>query len=95
MKSSPAQRHARAGPGPKNRAGLVPVSGQKIVLGSCPCRAKKSCYGLAHEPRAKWPSIVVVVLNTGETFALFIISLHFRPDRSIDQCVIEGGEKKY
>jgi hypothetical protein len=30
---------------------------EKIVLGSCSCRAKKSCYGLAHGPCAKWPSI--------------------------------------
>jgi hypothetical protein len=30
---------------------------EKIVLGSCSCRAKKSCYGLAHGPRTKWSSI--------------------------------------
>jgi hypothetical protein len=41
---------------------------EKIVLGSCSCRAKKSCwtrahvgkkscFGLAHGPRAIWPSI--------------------------------------
>jgi hypothetical protein len=35
---------------------------EKIVLGSCSCRAKKSCYGLAHGPRAKWPSIVAPVI---------------------------------
>jgi hypothetical protein len=28
-----------------------------IVLGSCSCRAKKSCFGLTNKPRAKWPSI--------------------------------------
>jgi hypothetical protein len=33
---------------------------EKIVLDSCSCRAKKSCYGRAHGPRAKWPSITVV-----------------------------------
>jgi hypothetical protein len=32
---------------------------EKIVLGSCSCQAKISCYGLAHGPRAKWPSIPV------------------------------------
>jgi hypothetical protein len=30
---------------------------EKIVLGSCSCRAKKSCFGPTHGPRAKWPSI--------------------------------------
>jgi hypothetical protein len=29
-----------------------------IVLGSCSCRAKNSCFGLAHGPRAFWPSIL-------------------------------------
>jgi hypothetical protein len=28
-----------------------------IVLGPCSCRAKMSCFGLAHGPRAIWPSI--------------------------------------
>jgi hypothetical protein len=28
-----------------------------IVLGSCSCRAKMSCFGLVHGPRAIWPSI--------------------------------------
>jgi hypothetical protein len=28
-----------------------------IVLGPCSCRAKKSCFGPAHGPRAFWPSI--------------------------------------
>jgi hypothetical protein len=28
-----------------------------IVLGSCSCRAKKSCFGPTHGPRAFWPSI--------------------------------------
>jgi hypothetical protein len=33
---------------------------EKIVLGSCSCRDKKLCYGLAHGPRAKWPSIPMI-----------------------------------
>jgi hypothetical protein len=37
---------------------------EKIVLGSCSCRAKKkSCYGLTHGPRAKWPSILAAPLG--------------------------------
>jgi hypothetical protein len=35
---------------------------EKIVLGSCSCQAKKSWYGLAHGPRAKWPSILLRAL---------------------------------
>jgi hypothetical protein len=31
-----------------------------IVLGSCSCRAKKSCFGPTHGPRAFWPSIFPV-----------------------------------
>jgi hypothetical protein len=31
-----------------------------IVLGSCSCRAKLSCFGPAYGPRAFWPTIAVV-----------------------------------
>jgi hypothetical protein len=45
--AQPSPTSCSCRPGPEN-----------IVLGSCSCRAKKSCYGLAHGPRAKWPSII-------------------------------------
>jgi hypothetical protein len=48
---------------------------EKIMLGPCLCRAKKSCFGPAHGPRAKWPSIspsrstsVVLTVTSGLNF---------------------------
>jgi hypothetical protein len=38
-----------------------------IVLGSCSCRAKFSCFGPAHGPRAFWPTISMLVNCFKET----------------------------
>jgi hypothetical protein len=42
-----------------------------IVLGSCSCRVKKSCFGPAHGPGAFWPSIVLGIF-------LYLICHDFR-----------------
>jgi hypothetical protein len=36
-----------------------------IVLGPCSCRAKMSCFGLAHGPRVVWPSIIITRRHGG------------------------------
>jgi hypothetical protein len=44
-----------------------------IVLGPCSCRAKNSCFGPAHGPRAFWPSIS---LSTQQSLS-FCLLRHF------------------
>jgi hypothetical protein len=47
---------------------------EKIVLGPCSCRAKKSCFGPAHGPRAKWPSIGRTKLSQKAPYKVYHIN---------------------
>jgi hypothetical protein len=63
--AQPSPTSCSCRPGPEN-----------IVLGSCSCRDKKSCYELAHGPRAKWPSIGVMLYFLS-IFLCSLIGAHF------------------